>query len=127
LLFDNRSKTSVNLYDSYINSDKTGYNEILKYNIHNNCDEKTTKMTLSSSKKSSLSPFKKLSLSPSRKSSLSPSKKLSLSPSRKSSLSPLYDSSSINGELTIENTKFKNIPQSSLHYMSTRSKVLPRT
>ena len=158
LLFDNRGKTSKNLYDSYINSDKTGYNEILKYNIHNNCDEKTTKMTLSSSRKSSLSPSKKLSLSPSRKSSLSPSKKLSLSPSRKSSLSPsrksslspsrksslspsnkillspsrksslspLYDSSYINGELTLENTKFKNIPPS-LHNMSTRSKVLPRT
>jgi len=145
LLFDNRSKSSKNLYDSYINSDKTGYNEILKYNIHNNCDEKTTKITfqpsrksslspsrkslLSPSRKSSLSPSRKSSLSPSRKSSLSPSRKSSLSPSRKSSLSPsrkssllqIDESSSINGKLIPEVTKFKNT--NLLHHMITRSKI----
>ena len=98
LLFDNRTKTTKNLYDSYINSDKTGYNEILKYNINNNCDKKSTlslskNASLSSSKKSSLSPSKSSSLSSSRKSSLSPSKSSLLSFSRKSSLSPSKSSS----------------------------------
>ena len=47
LLFDNRDRKNNILYDSYKNSDKTGYKEILKYNIHKNCE-------ISNSKKSSL-------------------------------------------------------------------------
>jgi len=125
LLFDNRGKISKNLYDSYINSDKTGYNEILKYNIHNNCNEKTTKMTFPQSIKSSLSPSRKSSLSPSRKSSLSPSRKSSLSPSIKSSLLPFNEYSSIfenpNDKLIPEVIQFKKLH--STHRMTTRNKL----
>ncbi|MDB4614037.1 hypothetical protein OAH43_00735 [bacterium] len=144
LLFDNRSKTSKNLYDSYINSDKTGYTEILKYNIHNTCDEKNTTFTLPPSRKSS--PFRKSSPSrksaPSRKSSPSrkspPSRKSSLSrksspfrksplsstspPSRKSSPSLLSESSSINEKSNPKVINFTNSRQS-LHNMTTRSKT----
>ena len=119
LLFDNRGKSSKNLYDSYINNDKTGYNEILKYNIHNNCHEKNTTFTLPLSRKSS----------PSRKSPLSttsPPSKLSVSnkssPSRKSLPSLLSESFSINEKLIPKVTKFTN-PRPSLHNMTTRSKV----
>lgn len=108
LLFDNRSKTSKNLYDSYINSDKTGYTEILKYNIHNSCDEKNTTFTLPPSRKSS--PFRKSPLS-----STSP-------PSRKSSPSLLSESSSINEKSNPKVINFTNSRQS-LHNMTTRSKT----
>ena len=91
LLFDNRERKNRILYDSYKNSDKTGYKEILKYNIHNNCDKKTTKTSPSRETKSSA----KLSLSPHNNSSA----KLSLSPrnnsSAKLSLSPHESASNV--------------------------------
>ena len=142
LLFDNRGKSSKNLYDSYINNDKTGYNEILKYNIHNNCHEKNTTFTLPLSRKSSpsrksplstTSPPSKLSVSSisssSRKSPLSsksPPSKLSVSskssPFKKSSPSLHSESFSINEKIIPKVTKFTN-PRPSLHNMTTRSEV----
>ena len=83
LLFDNRNTLSQNLYDSYINSDKTGYNEILKYNIHNNCDNVNKLFTLSQS----------IKFSPSIESS----------PSKKSSPSLLNESYSINQPQLLHN------------------------
>ena len=89
LLFDNRGIKNKNLYDSYKNSNKKGYDEILKYNVNNNCDN------ISPSKKSSskLSPIYNDDISPSKKSSskLSPLSSNDISPSKKSSskLSPL--------------------------------------
>jgi hypothetical protein len=98
LLFDNREKKNKILYDSYKNSDKTGYKEILKYNIHNNCDKKTPKTSLSLE---SASNVQKSSLSlrdkSSAKSSLSPKETKS---STISSLSPKETKSSAKSSLS---------------------------
>jgi uridine kinase len=135
LLFDNRGKISKKLYDSYINSDTTGYNEILKYNIHNNCDEKmpfqpsfspsrkspfspSRKSPISPSRKSPISPSRKSPISPSRKSPISPSRKSPISPSRKSPLLSFNESSSIKDKSNNEIVKYN---------YNTRSKVLVKS
>ena len=117
LLFDNRTKTSKILYDSYINSDKIGYREILKYNIHSNCDNETSKKSLTT--KSVLSPTSRKSLSPTSRKSLSPKSRKSLSPkySFNSSTQLLSPTSSNNIEILPSTTRSKSI-----HPMKTRSK-----
>ena len=116
LLFDNRTRTSRILYDSYINSDRIGYREILNYNIHSNCDNETSKNSLTT--KSVLSPTSRKS--PISRKSLSPISRKSLSPkySFKSSTQLLSPTSSNNIEI-LPSTKTSK----SIHPMTTRSKV----
>jgi energy-coupling factor transporter ATP-binding protein EcfA2 len=134
LLFDNRDKKNRILYDSYKNSDKTGYKEILKYNIHNSCDKKTPKTSPYRETKSA-----KLSLSPrnnsSAKLSLSPrnnsSAKLSLSPResasnvQKLSLSPRESASNVQKLSLSPRESSYNITNSKKGY-NTRSKKTRR-
>ena len=106
LLFDNRTKKSnVLLYDSYKNSDKIGYREILKYNVDNNCDNKSlnnasinksissTNKSISSTNKS-VSPSSRISVSPSSRKSVSPLSRKSVSPSSSSNIKVSPPSSS---------------------------------
>ena len=147
LLFDNRTRTSRILYDSYINSDRIGYREILNYNIHSNCDNETSKNSLTTksvlsptsrkssptSRKSSptsrkSSPISRKSLSPiSRKSS--PTSRKSLSPISRKSLSPKYSFNSSTQLLSpTSSNNIQILPSTttlkSIHPMTTRSKLV---
>ena len=119
LLFDNRTQTTKILYDSYINSDKIGYREILKYDVNKKCDYISSHEKLPSSRKS-LSPSSRKSLSPSSRKSLSPSsRKIS-----KSKLSDQIQSSSFDNYDEIIPPKNKSLSTNQLfHPMITRSKV----
>ena len=119
LLFDNRTKISKILYDSYINSDKIGYREILKYDVNKNCDYISSHETSQSYLRKSVSPSSRKSVPSSRK-SVSPS-------SRKFSESKLSDQIQSSSFDNYEIIPPKNISLSNtnklFHPMATRSKV----
>ena len=132
LLFDNRTRTSKILYDSYINSDRIGYREILNYNIHSNCDNETSKNSLTTksvlSPTSRKSPISRKSLSPISRKSLSPISRKSLSPISRKSLSPKYSFKSSTQLLSpTSSNNIEILPSTktskSIHPMTTRSKV----
>jgi hypothetical protein len=148
LLFDNRTKKSNVLYDSYENSDKIGYREILKYNVHNNCDNKslnnssinksissTNKSVLPLSRKS-VSPLSRKSVSPLSRKSVSPLSRKSVSPSSSSNIKVSPPSSS---NIKVSPSSSSNIKVSplkklisqqsnqSIHPMIRRSQIANRT